>query len=372
MSQTLTRHRNPTAPQAALGLPVSWYFDPEIWEVERRKLFDRGHNYVGHVSMVPSEGDYIALGAGNDGWLLTRSGGEVRAVSNVCRHRQARMLDGRGTAKRIVCPVHNWAYDCQGHQVAAPHFDEIPCLNLPTRELTEWNGLLFTGPRDVRRDLAPLTDSFSLDYENYVLDRFETEEYPINWKAILEVFLEDYHIGAVHPGFRAFVDSVHVRDGGDSLSGDRFFLEKVRARWPLGSAGSKNFEEYQRLLLDINGGHEPEFGAVWLCHFPNQLIECYPHAFVISTYESLAPERTRVCSEYFYEREIIETRKDFIEVSNAVLAEVTDEDQDVSERLHTGRAALYKRGFDQPGGPYQQPMEQGLAQFHAFLRNECS
>lgn len=354
-----------------MGLPVSWYFDPEIWEVERRKLFDRGQGYVGHAAMVPNEGNYIALAAGNDGWLLTRSGGEVRAVSNVCRHRQARMLDGRGTAKRIVCPVHNWAYDCQGRQVAAPHFDENPCLNLETRELTEWNGLLYAGMRDPQRDLAMLTESFSIHGDEYVLDRFDIEEHPINWKAIIEVFVEDYHIGAVHPGFRAFVDSGHVRSGGDSQLGSRFFLEKVRTRWPPGTAGSKQFAEYQRLLLDIDGGREPEFGAVWLCYFPNQLIEIYPHAFVVSTYESLAPERTRVCSEYYFRREVYETRKDFVEVANAVFAEVSAEDQEVSERLHAGRCALYRRGVDQPG-PYQQPMEQGLAHFHEFLRNACA
>ena len=371
MLHTLPRREAKPAAPSATGLPISWYFDPEIWEVERRKLFDRSHGYVGHLAMVPKEGDYLALAAANDGWLLTRSGGEVRAVSNVCRHRQARMLDGRGSAKRIVCPVHNWVYDCRGRQLAAPHFDENPCLHLETRELSEWNGLLYGGPRDPHRDLASLAGTFSINAEEYLLDRFDVEEYPINWKAIIEVFVEDYHIGAVHPGFRAFVDSGHVRAGGDSMVGNRFFLEKVRTRWPLGAPGSDNFAEYQRLLLDLDGGREPEFGAVWLCHFPNQLIELYPHAFVVSTYESLAPEQTRVCSEYYFHREVYETRKDFVEVANAVFAEVSAEDQEVSDRFHAGRSALYRRGCDQPG-PYQQPMEQGLAHFHAFLRNACA
>jgi choline monooxygenase len=371
MSRTLTRCEVESPAPCAVGLPISWYFDPEIWKIERRKLFDRGHGYVGHAAMVSNDGNYVALAAGNDGWLLTRSHGIVRAVSNVCRHRQARMLEGCGTAKRIVCPVHNWAYDGRGRQVAAPHFGENPCLDLETRELTEWNGLLFAGPRDPRRDLEPLEDMFAIDADEYVLDRLDIEEYPINWKAIIEVFVEDYHIGAVHPGFRAFVDSGHVRDGGDSMFGKRFFMERVRARWPLGTAGSANFAEYQRLLLDIDGGREPEFGAIWLCHFPNQLIEVYPHAFVVSTYESLAPECTRVCSEYYFRREVYEQRKDFVEVAIAVFAEVSAEDQEVSDRLHAGRRALYRRGDDH-SGPYQQPMEQGLAHFHEFVRDACA
>jgi hypothetical protein len=34
-------------------LPVSWYFDPEIFALEKKLLFDAGANYVGHELMVP-------------------------------------------------------------------------------------------------------------------------------------------------------------------------------------------------------------------------------------------------------------------------------------------------------------------------------
>jgi phenylpropionate dioxygenase-like ring-hydroxylating dioxygenase large terminal subunit len=35
----------------------------------------------------------------------------VNLLSNVCRHRQSLLLEGRGNAQNIVCPVHRWTYD---------------------------------------------------------------------------------------------------------------------------------------------------------------------------------------------------------------------------------------------------------------------
>src|SRR5688572_30950015 len=107
MSQTtIARQANV---ESAVGLPVSWYFDPEILEIERRELFAAGPTYAGHSSLVPKDGDYMALGGQQAGRLLVRHNGRSQLVSNVCRHRQAQMLSDRGQVKNIVCPVHNWA-----------------------------------------------------------------------------------------------------------------------------------------------------------------------------------------------------------------------------------------------------------------------
>ena len=46
---------------ARCHLPVSWYFDPAIFALEKKILFDAGSNYVGHELMVPNVGDYYTL-----------------------------------------------------------------------------------------------------------------------------------------------------------------------------------------------------------------------------------------------------------------------------------------------------------------------
>ena len=361
---SLTRE---TDADVAVGLPVSWYFDPDVLEIERRALFAAGPTYAGHVSMVPAEGDYVALGGQQTGRVLVRHEGQVHLLSNVCRHRQAQLLSGSGHVKNIVCPMHNWTYDLDGCQIAAPHFAQNPCLDLARTELSDWNGLLFSGPRDVVWELAPLAGWAELAGRDVVLERVDEEEHDLNWKAFLDVYLEDYHIGVVHPGFRAFVDPAELKGGLQTAAGERFYCQRVSVRWPLPPAGSPLFAEYQRILLDVSRGQRPEFAAVWLCLFPGQLIEWYPYSFVVTTYQPLSPTRTRLRSEYYFDRDIATRRRDYVEAGLAVLDEVTGEDHMAAERLQHGRRILYDRGSDIQG-PYQQPMEQGLRRFHDCLR----
>src|SRR5574341_1855654 len=83
---------------AACQLPVSWYFDPEIFTQEKKLLFDGGANYVGHELMVPNPGDWHSLAWMDHAKLLVRNASGVELLSNVCRHRQSIMLQGRGNA----------------------------------------------------------------------------------------------------------------------------------------------------------------------------------------------------------------------------------------------------------------------------------
>ncbi|MCX8097655.1 MAG: Rieske (2Fe-2S) protein, partial [Casimicrobiaceae bacterium] len=128
-------------------LPPSVYFDAALFERERELLFARGPGYVGHERMVPEVGDYFVLDARNEAQMLTRTERGVHLISNLCRHRQAVMLKGRGslnsTGGTIVCPLHRWTYSAEGELLGAPHFPCNPSLSLENRPLKRWNGLLF-------------------------------------------------------------------------------------------------------------------------------------------------------------------------------------------------------------------------------------
>ena len=114
---TIARHAEKST---SVGLPLSWYFDPEILEIERQMLFGAGPTYAGHQCLVPNNGDFAVRGGPQAGRVLVRKQGEAQLLSNVCRHRQAELLTGCGHAKLIVCPIHIWAYDLNGCLVAAP------------------------------------------------------------------------------------------------------------------------------------------------------------------------------------------------------------------------------------------------------------
>ena len=71
-------------------LPVSWYFDEKIFELEKRLLFDAGPGYVGHELMVPEANQYRSLEWLDHSRLLINRDDACYQMSNVCRHRQAR------------------------------------------------------------------------------------------------------------------------------------------------------------------------------------------------------------------------------------------------------------------------------------------
>mgnify|MGYP003421109361 CR=1 FL=1 len=54
-------------------LPIEWYLNPEILEIEKRILFDQGPGYVGHEVMVPNIGDYYVPEWMNDAKVLVRN-----------------------------------------------------------------------------------------------------------------------------------------------------------------------------------------------------------------------------------------------------------------------------------------------------------
>ena len=103
--------------RSAPNLPLSWYFDPQVAQLEQKLLFARGPGYVAHERMAPNPGDYRVLDwRSNGAWTLVNNDGRHDLVSNVCRHRQAIMLKGAGhlPGGTITCPLHRWSYDGEG------------------------------------------------------------------------------------------------------------------------------------------------------------------------------------------------------------------------------------------------------------------
>src|SRR5438552_7435951 len=222
-------------------LSVTAYFDDDLFRREMELIFQHGPRYVGHELSVPEVGDYHALVHEGEGRALVRTPQGVELVSNVCRHRQAVMLRGRGnTRSNIVCPLHRWTYDLSGQLVGAPHFADDPCLNLRNYPLQNWNGLLFErNGRDIASDLAGLGPKADLDFSGYVLDRVQLHECDYNWKTFIEVYLEDYHVGPVHPGLGQFVscEELHWEFG------DHHSVQTVGANNPLAKAGSAAYRK---------------------------------------------------------------------------------------------------------------------------------
>jgi len=346
-------------------LPVAWYLDRDWYEREMLLLFDRGPNYAGHELMVPQLGDYISLPWMDDRKVLVRGPQGVSLLSNVCRHRQARLLDQRGRIQNIVCPVHRWTYDLDGRLLGAPDFDETPQCSLPSTALTHWHGLLFAGPRDPLRDLADFPLAADYDWSGYVFDRSTVDECPFNWKEFLEIFLELYHVEATHPGLQKWVDSGNYEWG----FGDRWSYQILGVNDQLREQTSANYERYRDEILRYTGGQLPKYATVWSILYPNVMIEWYPLALVVSTLIPRGPDHTTNVVEFYYPEEVQAFERQIVEAHQASYAESAAEDAAACTRLHEGRRALWLSGEDDVG-PYHSPHEDGMIHLHDWIRRE--
>ncbi len=347
-------------------LSVSTYFDAALFGREMELIYQSGPRYLGHALAVPEVGDYHALPQEREGRALVRTpGGGVELVSNVCRHRQAVMLRGRGhTGSNIVCPLHRWTYDTHGQLLGAPHFADDPCLNLRNYPVQEWNGLLFEGGgRNVAADLASLGPKADLDFSGYVFDSVHLHECDYNWKTFIEVYLEDYHVAPFHPGLGGFVTCEDLR----WEFGPMHSVQTVGANNALAKAGSATYRKWHDAVLAYRNGAPPKHGAIWLTYYPNVMVEWYPHVLVVSTLFPINPRKTLNMVEFFYPEEIAAFEREFVEAEQAAYFETCDEDDEIAERMDAGRLALFERGDDEVG-PYQSPMEDGMQHFHEWYR----
>ena len=350
-------------------LGVSSYFDTAVFEAERARIFGSAARYVAHELSVPAIGDFHALPQEGEGRVLLHTGDGLELVSNVCRHRQAVMLRGRGrTGPNIVCPLHRWTYEPNGRLIAAPHFPDDPCLNLNNYPMQKWNGLLFdSGGRNVASDLASLGAKADFDFSGYVLDRIHLHECDYNWKTFIEVYLEDYHVGPFHPGLGNFVTCDDLR----WEMGQDYSVQTVGIATPggkaLGRPGSDVYKKWHEVVLGYRDGLAPAKGAVWLTYYPTVMLEWYPHVLVVSSLFPSGPRKTLNVVEFFYPEEICAFEREFVEAQQAAYMETCVEDDQIALRMDAGRAALLARGDDEYG-PYQSPMEDGMQQFHEWYR----
>ncbi|MFI6317106.1 aromatic ring-hydroxylating dioxygenase subunit alpha [Nonomuraea sp. NPDC050556] len=198
-----------------LGMPRELYLSPELYERELEEIFNRSWLLAAHESQLARPGQYVTVESGFESVIVSRTlEGELAAVHNVCRHRGARLLDaGCGTARRLVCPYHQWAYKLDGTMLGAakmaPDFDKARFPLKPVH-VTSWQGMVFV---NLAEDPEPLAGLLALgedaiapfDLPGATVAHEITYDVGANWKLVWENAQECYHCNVNHPELiRAF------------------------------------------------------------------------------------------------------------------------------------------------------------------------
>ena len=197
--------------QRARTLPPWTYTDPRFLALEHEKIFSSCWLCVGRAAALSDPGDYLVTKIGAEPLIIVRSrSGELRAMSNVCRHRMSELLEGRGNVRRIVCPYHAWTYDLDGALIGAPEMqqNETFCrqsIRLPEVRCEVWLGWIFVTldpeappPSRTYAELAARISDYQM--QNYVESFRKELRWHANWKLVAENFMESYHLPVCHSG----------------------------------------------------------------------------------------------------------------------------------------------------------------------------
>lgn len=195
--------------ERAISLPPMLYWQDDLAALETERIFRRDWVCAGLAAELAKVGDYLSYSiAGEPVFCIRDAAGVIRTFSNVCRHRLMRLVDGRGRAKRIVCPYHAWTYDVGGRLIGAPNmkgsavFDRAD-ICLPEIRTEIWQGWIYVTlnaeAEPLAKLLAPLEDVVGrYDMAGYVPVLHQDHVWQTNWKLLTENFMEGYHLPVAH------------------------------------------------------------------------------------------------------------------------------------------------------------------------------
>ena len=191
------------------SMPGWYYADPNLFELEKTKVFAEGWVCAGHASEITNTGQYMTVTIGNENVVVLRDREKnIRAYSNVCRHRGMALVEGKGKASVLTCPYHAWSYHLDGQLNKAPYMEDVAgfdpeACSLPEFKVEEWLGFVFVNTSGTAAPLAPQLEGMLPYLKNYhPEERHSTEtwfeEWSTNWKCLIENFMEGYHLSITH------------------------------------------------------------------------------------------------------------------------------------------------------------------------------
>lgn len=190
------------------ALSRGFYTSQDIYNYDIVQVWSRNWLWAGHVSQIPSTGDYFLFDYGSESIIVVRDrDGDILAHMNVCRHRGSRVCTAQsGNSRVLVCPYHAWTYELSGKLRASNHmgkdFDPDLIGLLPV-QVSVINGLIFVCADANTPSLDPVVTQLSPLVEPYGFEDLKvahTASFPVpaNWKLAVENYLECYHCGPAH------------------------------------------------------------------------------------------------------------------------------------------------------------------------------
>ena len=188
---------------------------PEIYELERKRIFDKCWLYLGHESEVPDSGDYVRRVVAERALFFARNrDGELVVFHNTCPHRGALICrTDQGNAQVFQCFYHAWSFNTSGELIGmpdiegyGPDFDRAE-MGLRSPRFESYRGFIFVC-FDAKTESLVDYLAGAAEYLDLIADQSPagmrvipgSNRYTIkaNWKLLAENSIDGYHALPTH------------------------------------------------------------------------------------------------------------------------------------------------------------------------------
>jgi len=342
----------------AWTLPARLYHDPVMLADEKKRIFSKTWQVVGHHDQASKPGDYFTTNLIGEPLLLVRGGdAKLRGFYNVCRHRAGPPAEGCGTRKLFRCGYHGWTYGLDGELINATEIEGVEDFRpkdfaLAPVRTEEWFNFVFV---NLNADAAPLSESLGelpqqaekVPFTKMKLFERRTYDMKCNWKTYVDNYLEGYHLPSVHPGLNRELDyNAYVVEP---------YARHVRQFSPI--RGTQSGDTTPRRYADARENLTTDY--FWI--FPNWMLNCYPDNVSLNIVLPLEPERSLAIFEWYLPEKDLgsDAARKALEFSH----EIQLEDEAICEIVQKN---LHSRSYR--SGRYSVKQEKGVHAFHEIYR----
>ncbi|MDP1964421.1 MAG: SRPBCC family protein [Reyranella sp.] len=265
--------------------PVANYRSEARLAAEIEQVLKRSPTPFCPSAALPEAGSFVAREAAGTPLVVVRGAdGEVRAFRNACRHRGMQVASGSGCSKAFVCRYHGWTYNLEGRLRHIPHEEGFPGFDKEAHPLVpvtarEHLGLVFVTQNESMPGDESLDGLGRLIGPDQRVFATVERDFEVNWKILLESFIEGYHIKSTHP--ESFLPY-----GFDNLNVIDLFGRNSRVTYP--------FQRIKKLAKVPPHERRVEGLLTYVYQlFPNVLITVLSRHTNVVILEPLAIDRTR-------------------------------------------------------------------------------
>jgi choline monooxygenase len=320
--------------------PVENYLDPARFADELRLLRSLPSVFIPSAA-IPNPGDHVErVCFGTPLCAVRGNDGRARVFRNACRHRGMALVEGTGCSHALVCRYHGWTYRLDGSLAHVPHADAFPDLNSSARGLVEVpseevDGLIVIGPVDPNaaenEAMTALSDGSPWREKLLPAQRLAREnsvELQINWKVLVEQFLEGYHIHATHHDtfFPVQYDDLNVVET---------FGPNSRVTFP--------FRNIERLRDRAESQWTIERRATFVYQlFPNAMLATFPDQVIVVVVDPIDIDQSRITTYNLAKPDVAEAVTGAVsdaETAPSLLTQGALEDNEMSAGVQRGLRA---------------------------------